>query len=163
MTKTTLKVMLAVEEIVAVIAYAAMFLLIFAEIVSRQLWGGSLTGSEIVATLASVVAGFVGFSLVTHSGSHLRATFLDGIAPERFQGTVGRLGHLVSLIVLSGLAYLAFMFIQESVQYGEQVEILYWPLWPFQAVIFYGLAASALKSLLFFIDPDCAPQRATAH
>lgn len=163
MTKIALKIMLAAEEIVAVLAYATMFILILAEIVSRHVWGGSLAGSQTMATLASVVAGFVGFSLVTQSGRHLRASFLDGIAPKRFQGAVERLGYLVSVIVLSGLGYLAFSFVQQSIEYNERVEVLYWPLWPFQAAIFYGFAASAFKSLLFFIDPDCAQQSAAAQ
>ena len=156
-----LKVTQRIEEAVAAAAFILMFGIIFVEVLLREAFDKTLSGSEEIAIICSVVAGFVGFSLVTGAGTHLRATFLDALVSERHERIIVRYSDLVSAILLMGLAIVALTYVRESYVYGDRIPILLWKLWPFQITIAYALGVSALKHLVFFLtDTRPAPQPA---
>ena len=146
------------EEVVAVSAYFLMTAMIAGEIFAREFLGTTIFGSEKVAILSSVVAGFVGFALVTQAGTHLRMSAFDGLVPDRYKEIHHRVGDLISVGLLCMLAWIAFEFVVESIEFSEQVAVLYIPRWPFQSVIAYAFFVSALRHLTFFLHPDARPE-----
>ena len=152
-----IRLLTKLEEIIAVSAYFLMTAMIAGEIFARGFFNTTIFGSEKIAILSSVVAGFVGFALVSQAGSHLRMSAFDGMIPERFRGFHERLADLISVALLCFLAWVAFEFLAESIEFNEKVAVLYIPRWPFQAVISYALLSSALRHLAFFLYPEERP------
>lgn len=145
------------ERLVAGLAYIVMTAMIAGEIAVRELFGSTLLGSEKIAILSSVIAGFIGFTLVTQSGRHLRVSAFDGLIPLRWREAHRRIADLVSAILLLGLTWIAFEFLRDSITFREKVEVLYIPRWPFQSVIVYAFLSSSLKHLAFFLEPTSRP------
>lgn len=146
-----------IEELVAGLAYVLMTAMVGGEVVAREVFQTTIFGSEKIAILASVVAGFVGFALVTHANRHLRISAFDTLVPARLQPIQKRFAELVSALLMAMLAWLAFGYVLDAMAYSEQVEVLYIPRWPFQMVIAYAFASSALQHLAFFIHPEDVP------
>ena len=159
---TLLKILQRLEELVAVLAYTVMFSMIFAEIVLREAFQTTLFGSEEIAIICSVLAGFIGYSLVTSAGTHLRANFLDGLVPAAHEARVMRFADLISFVILAALAILAVSYVVGSYQYGDRIPVLSWKLWPFQTVMVYALGISAIKHLVFYLA-DARPESALGH
>lgn len=145
------------ERLIAGLAYIVMTAMIAGEITVREFFGSTLLGSEKIAILSSVIAGFIGFALVTQSGRHLRVSAFDGLIPEPWRKARRRLSDLISAALLLGLTWIAFEFLRDSITFREKVEVLYIPRWPFQSVIAYAFLSSALKHLAFFLEPKTRP------
>ena len=98
---------------------------------------------------------------MTSFGAHLRANFLDGLVPEQDNTRFQRLSDLVSMLILISLAVVAATFVSGTYEYQDRVSMLLIPLWPFQLVMIYAFGASALKHLIYFVDPATRPTEPT--
>ena len=162
-SQVILKYLTSFEAVISVVAYLGAFLMVFAEVVAREVFGSALTGTKEAAILGSVVAGYMGFALVTSAGAHLRINALDGLVTERNERDFWRVSDLVSVFILLGIAFAAVTFIQGTYSYNDKVNTLLIPLWPFQLVVIYAFGATALKHLIFFCDPDSRPAPVELH
>lgn len=152
------------EAVVGATAYLLAFIMVLSEIVMREIFSSTIGGTQEAAILGAVIAGFLGFSLVTSVGAHLRINFLDGLVPDHIEETFIRFTDGLAAIILVLLAYFAATFVQGTYEYADRVETLLIPLWPFQLVMIYAFGASALKHLIFFTNPALRPiPPAAAH
>ena len=119
--------------------------------------GHSVFGAQKMAVFAAVVAGFLGLSLATAAGSHLRPGFMDGIFPARFNTTVWRAADVVSSLIYLALAIVAIQFVLVSMEAGDRAAVLYWTLWPIQMVIPYAFFSSAIQHAIFALWPQLRP------
>lgn len=152
-----LAVLKGIEAVGAVIAFATAFALVFAQVAARELFHSNISGAKEGAILGTVIAGFLGFSLVTGANSHLRANFMDGLAPKHNMRAFIRISDAIAVVILAGFAVASYVFVQSSYEFTNRVNTLLIPLWPFQAVMVYAFGASALKHLIYLINPDLKP------
>lgn len=152
-----LAVLKTIEAVGAVIAFATAFGLVFAQVAARELFHSNISGAKEGAILGTVIAGFLGFSLVTGANSHLRANFMDGLAPKHNMDAFIRISDAIAVVILTSFAVASYVFVQGSFEFTNRVNTLLIPLWPFQTVMVYAFGASALKHLIFFINPDLKP------
>lgn len=145
------------ESVAAAAAYTLVALLLIGDVLGRELFGTSLFGAQKMAVYAAIVAGFLGLSLATGSGSHLRPAFLDQLFPPRWVPQVLRLGDALSCTFYLALAWFAVQFVLASMQAGDRAAVLYWTLWPIQLVIPYALLSSAIQHGLFARWPALRP------
>jgi len=146
------------EELVANLSYLLMTLMILSEIAAREFFSTTLLGSTKIAILCSAIAGFIGFALVTRAARHLRMSALDGLIPERWRAFHSRAADLLSALIYVALGYIAYLYVAESIAFQDQVEVLMIPRWPFQIVMVYAFASSALWHLTYFFYPDEKPR-----
>lgn len=145
-------------------AYTVVAALLVGDVLARELFGSSIWGAQKLAVLVTVFAAFCGFSLVTHANQQLRINLADALVPARWSAAHERASDALACVLLAGFAVVAAMFVRESFAAGEQVEVLYIPTWPFQAVFVYAFASSAVRHLAFAVHPALKPREsATGH
>jgi TRAP-type C4-dicarboxylate transport system permease small subunit len=153
-----LGVVLRVEQIAAAIAYAIVAALLLGEVIAREAFFTSIWGSQKMAVFAAIVAGFLGLTLATAANGHLRPQFTDNWWPDRLQKPVSRFGDVLSAILYALLAYVSLLYVLESYNNHDRAAVLYWSLWPFQLIIPYAFASSALRHVAFAVWPESRPQ-----
>ncbi|MEL6919634.1 MAG: TRAP transporter small permease [Pseudomonadota bacterium] len=145
---------MAAESFVAALCYFIAASILIVDVVARNVFATAWLGTTSMAVLASVVAGFLGLSLATSSGSHLRVEAFDALIPSRWSWLAGKLGHAVSAALFLFIAWHAFFFVVESASWGDRVRDLTWPLWIFQTIMPWAFASTALRHLYLIYRPQ---------
>ncbi|MCB1407984.1 MAG: TRAP transporter small permease subunit [Rhodobacteraceae bacterium] len=149
-----LTVLETVEGYAATLAYAGVAALLIGDVIAREVFASPILGSQSLAVLAAIVAGFLGLSLATSSGSHLRPEFLDRALPPRFDPFVSRASDLIAAVFYVAIAVFALRFVDQSRVAGDRAAVLYFQLWPIQLVIPYAFISSALRHMTYALYPD---------
>jgi TRAP-type C4-dicarboxylate transport system permease small subunit len=149
-----------VEAAVAVSAYMLVAGLLLADVLGREFFGTSIYGAQKVAVIATIAAAFMGLSMATGRGSHLRAEAMDRLVPRQFSALADRLGQLVSFALFAALTWYSLQFALGTRSLGLRLPVLGWQMWPMQMVLPVAFGLSAIKVLLFFLHPALSPRRA---
>ena len=145
-----------VESIVATGAYALVAGLLIVDVVGRELFATSFLGFQQIAVYGAIVAGFLGLTLATSDGSHLRPGFMDFIFRNQ-ERLVWRAADILSSIFFFASAYVAWTFVIISMDSGDRAPVLYFFVWPLQIVLPYAFASCGIKHLVFAIEPQLRP------
>lgn len=136
------------EAVVATAAYAAVAGLLVVDVIGRELFGASLLGAQQVAVYGAIVAGFLGLTLATSDRAHLRPEFMDFLF-RRWETRVVRAGDSLSSLFFFAAAYVAWTFVDISMEAQDKAPVLYFVVWPLQLVIPYAFCSCGLKHLAF--------------
>jgi len=142
-----------VEALITAVAYAAVAISLLADVVGRELFDSGIWGAPRFAVYAAIVAGFLGMSLASASGAHIRPIVLDFVVPRRYDQAMNRLADCVSALLYFGLAYLSGKFVLETYHNQETAPVLDWPIWPIQLVLPYAFLSSAFRFLVMAAFP----------
>lgn len=162
MTKSILSALQRIEENVAVLAYVVVAGLLIGDVLGREIFGASILGAQKLATYAAIVAGFIGLTLATSAGAHLRPEILDRVVPPRYGHLVDRLGDAFAAAFFAVLGVVAVWFVIQSAEYGDKAAIFYFPLWPIQLVMPYAFFSCAYRHFAFALHPELKPHEALA-
>ncbi len=152
-----LKGLRLIEASVAAAAYAAVAGLLIADVVGRELFETAILGAQQLAVYGAILAGFAGFTLATSDGAHLRPEFLDFVF-RRFDEFASRFGNGLSATFFFAAGYVAWTFVEISMDAGDKAPVLYFVVWPLQLIIPYAFLSSGLKHLVFVARPDLQPR-----
>lgn len=144
------------EAIVATAAYAAVAGLLMADVIGRELFSTSFLGAQQLAVYGAILAGFLGLTLATSDNAHLRPEFMD-FALRRHEPLTVRLGDIVSAAFFFAACYVAWTFVEISMEAMDRAPVLYFVVWPLQLVIPYAFASSGVKHLIYALRPDLKP------
>ena len=147
------------EAAISITAYALVAGLLLADIIGRELFSTSIYGAQKIAVQLTMIAAFMGLTLATSQGSHMRAEAADALVPKRWGRQADRFGYVLSAILYAALAAVSLKFMMETRQYGIRIPVLGWQMWPVQLVLPLAFGSSALKSLAFAVFPGLAPKR----
>lgn len=158
-----------VECWVAVAAFALIAALLILDVLGRELLGpvmlkfgaGGATGvpgAQKMAIFALVVGSFAGVGIATATASHLVPRVAFTWVPESWVPVVGRVGDLVTMVVMLGVAWYGVEFAWGSKAIGLRAPVLDWQVWPFQLAIPAGFASAALRYLCYAWRPDLKPK-----
>ncbi|MCG6559160.1 TRAP transporter small permease [Ruegeria sp. 1NDH52C] len=150
-----LTMLLRVEGMVAVTAYAVTCGLLLADVFAREFLSQAIWGAQKMAVFGAIVAGILGLTIAVGNNAHLRANFADRVLPYPW---VDRLGDLISAILFGCLCWYAIEFVSESIQFKDKAEVIHIPLWPIQLVFPYAFGTAALRHLIFFLVPGTKPE-----
>lgn len=162
MTRTILSALQRIEETLAVLAYVIVAALLIGDVLGREIFGASLLGAQKLAIYAAIVAGFIGLSLATSAGAHLRPEILDRVVPARYGQLVDRLGDGFAAAFFAGLGVVAVWFVIQSAEYGDRAAIFLFPLWPIQLVMPYAFFSCAYRHFAYALHPELKPHEALA-
>lgn len=147
------------EAIVATAAYAAVAGILMVDVIGRELFQTSFLGAQQLAVYGAIIAGFLGLTLATSDNAHLRPEFMDFLF-RRHEHVVRVLGDVISGIFFLGAAYVAWTFVEISMQAKDRAPVLYFVVWPLQLVIPYAFASAGLKHLAYALRTDLRPEPA---
>lgn len=159
LTKKIIAALTWTEAAIAIAAYALVAGLLLMDVVGRELFNISIYGSQKVAVQATLIASFLGMSIATSQGVHLRAEAMDALVPRRWSALADRFGHAISFALFGALAIVSFQFMMDTRNYGIRMAVLGWPMWPVQLVLPVAFGSSALKSLAFAVFPALVAHR----
>lgn len=145
-----------IEAIVATAAYAAVACILMIDVIGRELFATSFLGAQQLAVYGAILAGFLGLTLATSDNAHLRPGFLDFVTKGHEQ-VVARAGDLVSALFYLAAAYVAWTFVEVSMEAKDRAPVLYFVVWPLQLIIPYAFASAGVKHLVFAARPDLKP------
>lgn len=160
-----------IEKIVAVVAFSLIAILIFGDVLGRELIGplgqflnldvgtSGIYGAQKKALYLLVVGAFLGIGVSVATAGQIVPTVAFHWLPASWEPMVDRLSYLLSAVILALIVYYGFLFVSLSKEVGTLVASLNWPAWQIQAVIPIGFASAGLRYLVFAIWPATAPQR----
>ncbi|QQS13308.1 MAG: TRAP transporter small permease [Rhodospirillales bacterium] len=156
--RRSLGLLYRLETIVACVAFVLVAASLFADVFSREALGNGIFGAQKFAVFATAIAGLLGFTIVVHSGGHLRVSAVDRLFPESWQGPMTRIGDLVSCGICLFLGVYAVQFVASSARLGETDMVFKIKLWPIQAALPYLFFASALRYAAHAAFPALRPE-----
>lgn len=148
-----------IEAIIATAAYTAVASILIADVIGRELFATSFLGAQQLAVYGAIIAGFLGLTLATSDNAHLRPGFLDFVTKRR-ERIVVRAGDIVAGVFFLAAAYVAWTFVEVSMEAKDRAPVLYFVVWPLQLIIPYALASAGVKHLVFGMRPDLKPDPA---
>ena len=149
--------LLVAETIVAGAFYAIAAAILFADVVSRELFNDSIWGGQRMAVLFANASALIGISVAVALNRHIRPSVFDTVFPESWSPYVVRLGHVISACVLLGGAYFAVLLVLDNRSMGFTTPPLDLEIWIPQLALPYGLGMAGLKFLIFAGFPDLQP------
>ena len=158
MLARTLRWLRLIEASVASAAYAAVAILLMADVIGRELFETAILGAQQLAVYGAILAGFLGFTLATSDNTHLRPEFLDFVL-KRFEPWTSQASNALSALFFFGAGYVAWTFVEISMDAGDRAPVLYFFVWPLQLIIPYAFVSSGLKHLAFAVRPDLQPAK----
>lgn len=147
------------EGYVAMLAYIGVAALLIADVLMREVFSFPILGAQSLAVLAAIVAGFLGLSLATARGMHLRPALFDNLLPSRLDRYVARGSDLIAAAFYVLIAVFAWRFVGESQAAGDRAAVLYFPLWPIQLVMPYAFLSCAIRHAAYALDPEVKADR----
>jgi TRAP-type C4-dicarboxylate transport system permease small subunit len=150
------------EKWLSVVAFSALVLIIFGDVVSRELTGAGLYWATQSGVWANVLIVMAGFGLASADGAHLRPRFADTWLPLRWLPTLETAQHAVMSLFCAAACWLASGVVLGSWQLGEVSLDLFLPIWPVQIFLPLALSLAALRHGIFALVAELRPQETAA-
>lgn len=146
-----------IEKGITNLAFGALIILVFADVVSRELTGSGLHWARQAGVYANIIVVMIGLGLASDGGAHLRPRFADGWLPPRWTPALRRLQHALMAAFCVAFAGVALGVVLESAELGERSAALQIVVWPVQAVIPLAFGLASLRHAAFAVFPALAP------
>ncbi len=148
-------------------AIALCAVIIFADIVSRRLFGSSIMWAQRLATWSMVFLGFWGTGAYLWTKSHIGITFVR----DKFRGGAQKAVDIFTalcivaysiLILTSAVFYTNYLIQQGTRRQFGQLAVPFWPIMLFSAVLgSVALLVYAIVSFIRVINAKTTPAEAT--
>ena len=135
------------ENSLIIILLSVMVIMAFFQVIMRLLFSAGILWGDIFLRHLVLWVGFLGASLATREGKHIKIDILSRIVPPRMKTPMMVVVNLISAGVCFLLTRAAVVFVQ--LDYSDNT-ILFAniPAWIFQAVIPFGFALIGIRFLL---------------
>jgi TRAP-type C4-dicarboxylate transport system permease small subunit len=157
-----LKGLQRLEKLLVVAAFLLLVVVIFADVVSRELTGAGLHWASQIGVWANVLVVMAGFGLASAEGAHLRPRFTDSWLPVSWEPALCRVQHLCMAVFCLAIGLLAARVVFVTWQLGEVSLELFMPVWPVQLFLPLAFAAATVRHLLYAFFPELRPDESNA-
>jgi len=151
-----------VERLLCIAAFSVLILVIFADVLSRELTGAGLYWASRTGVWANVFVVMAGFGLAAADGAHLRPRFADNWLSQSWAGVLQFLQHFTMALFCAAVGALSLSVVLGSWQLGEVDIDLFLPVWPVQAALPIAFFAAALRYTLYALVPALRPAEVSA-
>lgn len=148
-----------IEKAACAGGFVVMSLALVADVASRLTLGYGIVGAPQLALVGMLVTAMFGVGLAADAGEHFRPRVLDKYRPPKWEGAIGRVGHMLTSVFFTLLAGVAAYVAWESWLLADVTSLLRWPVWVLQGVIVVALAFNAVRYAVFVARPDLAPSQ----
>ena len=156
--ETILDAMSRVERVLTTVGFTAMTLILFADVVAREITDSGLITARQYGVYANILVVMFGLGIASSQDAHLRPRFIDNVLPETFKEATKRLKEAVTATFAAGCAVLSTWITLESFQLREISALTGNYIAPFMAIMPAGFAFMALRHSLYAFWPDLAPE-----
>ena len=152
-----LKMIERVEGVLTFIAFSVMVVVVFGDVLVREITGSGLLWARQVGVYSNIVVVMLGFGLASAHGNHLRPRFADNWLPQSWDGFITHAQEALMALFCLAFAILAVQVVAETYQLQERSVILRIIIWPIQAVIPLAFGLATLRHGFFAIWPALRP------
>ncbi len=145
------------ERAISFTAFMAMVIVVFIDVVSRQVTGGGLHWAGQAGVYANLFVVMFGLGVASADGRHLRPRFADCWLPDSWEPVLIRLQELLMALFCAAFAVVAVTVVQDSIQLAERSAVLGVLVWPFQLVIPVAFGIAGVRHGLFALYPELRP------
>jgi TRAP-type C4-dicarboxylate transport system permease small subunit len=157
------------EKTIAMAAYVVVSLLLITDVLGREFLGPVLRfagidggsvgiyGSQKIALYAMIIGSFLGLGIATATGVHLLPRIAFGWIPKAWGPAVDRIADVVTGLVVCGIAWYAWVFVQASREAGTLGAVYDIHVWLIQIVIPIGFLSAGLRYFIFALWPASRP------
>jgi TRAP-type C4-dicarboxylate transport system permease small subunit len=114
MAKAVLRQIERVEELITVFFLFIMCVFVLLQLFSRFILNSPLLFTEEVSRYSYVWITFIGLSLATKTGDHIKVDFFMGLLPRAARVVIERIVNTISFLILLYLCYLGLRFLAFS-------------------------------------------------
>ena len=164
MAGQVLKVLARLEKTLCIAAFAVLVVVLFADVLSRELSGAGLHWASQIGVWANVFVVMAGFGLASANGAHLRPRFLDKLLSGRAETALAFLQHFCMALFCAAIGAVSFAcvwtrprLVLGSWRLGEVEISMFLPVWPVQAMLPLAFFAGALRHALYAFFPMLRP------
>lgn len=150
------------ERVLVICAFTVLVLVVFADVVSRELTGSGLYWASQVGVWANVIVVMAGFGIASASGAHLRPRFSDNWLPAGWQPALQTLQHFCMTVFCVLIGALSITVVRDSWQLGEVSLELFVPIWPVQVFLPLAFSIAAVRHALYATYPGLRPNENSA-
>ncbi len=143
-----------IERVVTFSAFMVLIMVLFSDVLSRELTGAGLTWARDLGVLANLLLTMVGIGVASSTGSHLRPRFADRWLPASWSPVLDGLQDALMAVFCLAFAAVAAVAVAETATLEERLVVLRWPAWPFQLVIPIVFSVAALRHGLLAAFPE---------
>jgi C4-dicarboxylate transporter DctQ subunit len=143
----------------ATIFYAALAILLLADVLGREFFDRGIFGAQRVAVYCTIVAGNFGLALAAAAGAHIRPRIADKWVPEAWSAPLDRFADFFTGTVFLIVSFFATKLVQESFDFETVSPVIDWEIWPIQAVIPMGYVLAAVHYYVFAAYPALRPRQ----
>ena len=144
-------------------AFAVMVVVVFADVVTREITGSGLLWARQVGVYANIFVVMLGFGLASADGTHLRPRFADNWLPRRWDGAITHVQELLMALFCLAFCVVASQVLAETFALQERSVVLRVVVWPIQAVIPLAFAIATVRHGLYAIWPVLRPAEVGAE
>ncbi len=156
--KRLLAIVSRAERLLVSFSFAAMTLIIMADVLLREATGTGIAGAPRVAVYAMIITTMISFGLASQSGRHLRPKFADSWAPVSWEPLIERLQEWLTAAFCLTFAVVATGVVFQTWALGETSRMLGIPIWPMQSVIPLAFYVATLRHSIFALYPALKPR-----
>lgn len=147
-----------IEKRVCSAGFAAMTFLVLFDVFGREVLSKSFPWAQKSAVYLMIWLGFLGASLTSATGGHLRPEIADRLWKGALKTWIGALSQLMTAVFCAGLAAYAWGYVQESKALGDVSVVVGLPMWIVQLAIPYTFASMAVRHFCYAVFPAIRPQ-----
>lgn len=154
-----------VEDGLAVLCLAGVFLLVSYDMTARTFWGVSLPWSEEFARVLLIMLVYFSAIGLTRRDGHIRVEFIVGLFGQRAQRMLGWFADFLCLVFSLSATWLGVVFVKESIRFNLSFahSNLPFPVWVAQLIVPIAFALISLRLLLRLLGARQMTQRETAE
>ena len=141
-----------VERILGAALIALMAILIVADVFLREVFATGLVWAPKTSVVLMIWSGLVGGALVSQKAGHLRPEIGDQLFKNHPILFI-RLQNTLTLIFNLILAWVAYLYVAQTKEFGDHHIVIKLPMWILQMVIPYGFFSMGLRNIYFLIHP----------
>ena len=154
---TLLSRMRQLEGLLTFAAFAVMVVVVFADVVTREVTGSGLLWARQVGVYANIFVVMLGFGLASADGAHLRPRFADSWLPASWERFIPHVQEALMALFCLAFCIVAAQVLAETFALQERSVVLRVVVWPIQAVIPLAFGLATLRHGLFAIWPILRP------
>ncbi len=159
---SVLKYWFRIEAGLAIVCLFSVACLLFADVLAREFFGNGIFAAQKLSVYATAIGGVLGYTLVLHSGGHLRPTAIDKLTPAGWDSALNRIADLISSAICAFLGVISAQFVHSTYELGEVGMVLLNPLWPIQLIIPYTFFSASLRYFIYAVRQDLRPAERSA-
>jgi len=144
------------ERVLTTLGFIAMTLILFADVVARELTHSGLITARQYGVYANIVVVMFGLGIASANDAHLRPRFVDNLISSRFKAATEKLRQATTALFAWACTWLCAWITLESYQLYEVSALTNMPIAPFMAVMPCAFTLMAIRHSVYTIWPALA-------